>query len=175
MARWEVTITKQIGAETWTNVYWVEAETLDAAGNVAAGIVGRERAMHYQQVEFVSYRVSDGVPGTDIFRIVPIGQNGAVAPTGQLLPLFNTLRVDFGAAAGRPSRKYLRGCLAEDDIDFIFVQAAAKTRAQTYGTLMIEDNAFVDVDGQDLITAVVYQQVQMRQLRRGSKRRPPTP
>lgn len=175
MALWEVTINKELGDEEWTNVYWCEAANIDAAADFGFAVYERERAASYSQVYFKSYRVSDGIPNTDVFRIVPLGNNGAVAPTADLLPLFNTVRVDFGAAQGRPSRKYLRGVLTEGDIQYITVQINALARIQDYASAMRDDDRYVDVDGQPILTGAPAPLVQMRQLRRGSKRRIPVP
>jgi hypothetical protein len=175
MALWEITINKELGDEQWTNVYWVEADTLQLASAEGFQIFSYERAVHYTQVYFRSYRVSDGQPGTDVFVIVPLGTNGLKVPTGDLLPLFNTIRVDFGTAIGRPSRKYLRGCLTEADIQFTTINGGGLAAAIEYSVNMFELESYKDVDGQDIISGTASPVVQMRQLRRGSKRRIPTP
>src|SRR6184192_1675970 len=93
----------------WSNTYPVQATDIDAAVTAVAGIPNHERPLHGDNVTITRMRVSDIVPGTDVFVIVPVGLVGTAfsAADQEWLPLFNTVRVDIQVAGGgRPSRKY---------------------------------------------------------------------
>ena len=172
MALWKVTIQKHWDIEYWTNSYTVEAATLDDAHDAGMAIALLEVGIHSDQVLFDKMTVGDNIPGTDVFRTTILSANGERAAVGALDPLFNVVRVDFSVGQGRPSRKYLRGILVENDavgsniasglIDFINAE---------YVQPLIDLAAYVDVDGQAITSGSCYELVAMRQLRRGSKRR----
>jgi hypothetical protein len=158
--------------ETWTNRYIVEATDLTLALLSSEAIYDAEVAIHLDVVQFTRYRVSDMDPDTDTFVIVPKSDTGARTTTGQTLPLFNVVRVDFPAGTGRPSRKYLRLPIQESeqangDLDTGLI-ALVNT---DYGTVLGDISAYVDVDGEPLGSGVAHPRVGMRQLRRGSKRK----
>jgi hypothetical protein len=169
---WQIDVQKQLGTEYWTNVYHCAAANQTAAKAVAAEIVILERQMHRQVVTFTSYRVAP-YPGPSEGTIIPIGQPGLL--TGTLhLPLFNVLRVDFPAPTGRPSRKYYRLPIGEDDQTDGFINEATRLTFQSYVDTFFaepESDSLIDVDGQPLTSGVVMRAVGMRQLRRGSRRR----
>ncbi len=173
MPLFQVDIEKQLGSEFWSN-RWI-VDVADLANAVALGefIWEGEQAFHSTAVTFTRYRASSLQQGDGVFSIVPIGEQGARASGGTLLPLFNTLRADMPAETGRPSRKYWRGVLTEGDIDgsavvsdfglFMLYFAGALDPAAT--------NQIVDPQGQTLTGLIVHPFVQMRQLRRGRRRR----
>jgi hypothetical protein len=174
---WVVDSEKMLQGEYWTNRYIVAAATLGEATAAGNMIIGVERPIHAQNVLFTKYRVSDGVPDTDTYQVFNVNQYGTADHAGSpLLPLFNVLRVDFNTeGGGRPSRKYLRGCLAEIHIDFNTIRPADIAAWNTgYAAGMASLAAFVDVDGQQISGGSIYPFVSMRQLRRGSKRKAPT-
>lgn len=171
MSIFKVDIEKQLGTEFWTNVYYVDAESLTAAHAIGAEIVVAERGIHSNLVTFTKYRTSDMVPGTDQFITEPLNVQGAVAANSSLLPLFNVLRVDLGVGVGRPSRKYLRGVLYEDTVTFDTVDpAAVAVYDADYANDLEIIEELVDIDGQPIINVTVNPKVGMRQLRRGSRR-----
>lgn len=172
MALFTLDIEKQLDAEFWTNRYIISAPDLQTATLVSATVLDLERLVHLVAVTFTKYRVADILPGTDLFNIVPINQPGQRGSVTTLLPLFNTIRVDFGVEQGRPSRKYLRGTLTENDIEFNTVSTVLRDFVlNTYALPLVAQGFYVDVDGQDITSASVFTDVQMRQLRRGSRRR----
>lgn len=170
-----VDIQKRYVTEYWTNRYCVSAADLGAAETIATAIVACERAIHLSTVEFDKARVSDFNPATDTYSILTLGGVGGVAiSSNQMMPLFNCVRVDFNVSGGgRPSRKYLRGCLHHADMAAAFEVTQARRDAVllNYGTPMASQTGYVDVDGQEIIQAVVHRDVAMRQLRRGTRRR----
>lgn len=170
-ANWSLDIEKVIGTEYWTNRYMLSNPSLESAILTAAAIVDAERAVHAAGVTFTRYRISDVDPTTDNFVIVPLGTAGLRIITTSL-PLFNVARVDFPAGTGRPSRKYLRLPIAEEDQDNgTFTSTFVSLINQNYGVVLGDIDEFVDVDGEPLGTGICQPKVGMRQLRRGSKKR----
>lgn len=167
-----VDIEKLLGDERWTNRYLLESETLAAANQVGLTIVEREKDIHYNTVQIVALRTRDTDPSTSVFITTPLQQVGSRGlNNSQVLPLFNCARVDFPAGQGRPSRKYYRGCLTELDInggniDFSSVGTVFDTMLGFMAVLPL-----VDPQGAPLQEGVLMPRVQMRQLRRGSKRK----
>lgn len=172
---WRISIEKFMasGAEYWTNIYYNNNATLADAVIRAGELVAAERPLYGPQVTVTKARVDDFTEGTDVGQTIVYNLPGTRTAdlSGSYLPLFVTARVDFGAAdAGRPSRKYLRGTLTEDDLlGPLSLSAASIARLQTYADA-ITDGSSCDVDGADLTTGVPWPAPQMRQLRRGKKR-----
>lgn len=167
-------IQKRLASEFWTNRYIVRGTNIASAVVTSELVVAQERTVHSTLVTFVNARVSDAST-TEQYTIIPIGELGERNQTA-LLPLFNTLRLDFGASTGRPSRKYFRGVLGESDINGDAVLGFAEFTAFANGLL----NLFAEVEGEDgivdpqgtlLVSSDIYPFVQMRQLRRGKRRR----
>jgi len=174
MPIWRVTINKMMVAagRNWTNVYFVDVADGAAAQTAANSFVTAERSFHLVEVLFTSARVDDNTPDTDIYDTFAINAFGQRTHGSQIMPLWNTLRVDFNTAgSGRPSRKYYRGCLSEGDVDFLQLGAASVTEFQTGADAIAAVTSYVDVDGQDIINGEVYPFPQMRQLKRGSKKK----
>lgn len=174
MARFQVDIEKRLGSEFWTNVWQIEAPDLANAVLTAGAIVSAERVAHSTAVTFTRHRVSSVAQGDGIYAITPIGLQGQ-ANTGDLLPLFNTLRLDFTAPVGRPSRKYFRGCLGEAIISGDAVNTSVFVGfANEVFDLFSPDGTqtgVVDPQGEPLNAVVVWPFVQMRQLRRSRRKR----
>lgn len=172
MAIWQIDIQKSFGTEFWTNVYHGEVADQDEAVAFANALVDLEKHIHCVGVIFVNYRVRP-YPGPAEGTTYALTGEGLVT-AGAWVPLFNVLRVDFPAPTGRPSRKYYRLPLVEGDIENDALSTAKVGALQT-----VFDNFFLgspsapacDVDGQHLNRGVVFRQIGMRQLRRGSRRR----
>lgn len=174
MAIWNVDVQKRLGSEFWTNRYIVRGTNIASAIITANAISEVERIAHSNLVTFVNHRVSDaGV--SEEYAITPLNVAGLRGETN-LLPLFNTLRVDIAAATGRPSRKFYRGVLGEVDINGEAVLGNTAFTDLVNGLV----NLFSEIEGEDglidpqgtLFTgATLHPFVQMRQLRRGTRRR----
>lgn len=158
-------------ASYWTNVYWIDAATLVDAGAVLTNIKNAELPLYTSGIIVTNGRVDDAVPDTDVYLTLPYNNAGTRAgPTSDIAPLWVTSRVDFGVSGmGRPSRKYLRGTLWEEDFTYNGLSANQLTRLNTYGAAIV-GLTVVDPDGQDLISYSPFPAPQMRQLRRGKKR-----
>lgn len=167
-----LTIEKMYQGEYWTNVYWLSTDLSDSAA-AAVDILAAERAITLSPVLFTKMRIDDGVEDTDVFVTSSPNLFGLRSPGGnEMVPLFNVLRVDFAAGVGRPSRKYMRGVLTEDDVIFNTIRATPlATLDAAYAAVVAAVTAFVDVDGEDITSGASYPFVGMRQLRRASKKK----
>lgn len=170
---WKVDIEKQLGTEFWTNVYYVNAESITAAAPIANEIVQAERAISHISVQFRKFRISDIDPETELFFtqvLNVIGLRGTA--TNYPIPLFNVVRADLSTATGRPSRKYLRGVLCETDILGNGIEVTTLGEISVaYGDALEAIEELVDVDDQPFTAVTINPFVAMRQLRRGSRRR----
>lgn len=173
MPLYTVDIEKRVGSEFWSNRYIVQATTLAAAQVVADDITGIERSFHINNVLFTRYRVSTLASNDDSYVIVPVGLLGQRVVGSSGLPLFNTLRMDFPAPSGRPSRKFYRGVLSEGDINGDAITESFVDAASDISGLLGNEgiDGIVDPQNQYLGSAVVHPFVQMRQLRRSRRRR----
>lgn len=172
MPLYQVDIEKLYRGEYWTNRYVLNAASIDEAHAVGGNIVAYERAIHLATVDFTKYRTSDFVKGNDLYIVGTLGLKGQALTTTDYLPLFCCCRVDFSVGYGRPSRKYLRLPLEEANQNDGGLVAAFRDSVNTkYIQPLVALAAFVDVDGQKLVSGSVFPQVAMRQLRRGSKRK----
>jgi len=172
MPLFSLDIEKELGGEFWTNRYILELDDITQAVLAGNTITGFELAIHYDIVNFTKYRVSDLNPETDVYVIVPIGAAGERTFVGSYLPLFNVVRVDFPAGTGRPSRKYLRLPINENEVDNgVLASGLIALINSEYGVPLGDFELFVDVDGQPIGTGIVSPKVAMRQLRRGSRRK----
>lgn len=174
MALFQVDIQKQYQQTFWTNVYHVRADSVSQSLATVNLLVDAEAEIHHNTVLIQKARVSTAAAGDDTFTTVNYNRAGERIGNVELLPLFNTLRIDVNTASGRPSRKYYRGVLSEGDIVGNQITASFANVI----TLLVDafatdasDSGYVDVDDQEFISAVIFPRVQMRQLRRGSRKR----
>lgn len=173
MPRFKVDIEKLFNGEYWTNRWFVDAASLTEAEEFGVAVIlQNERTFHFSVVTFTKVRVSDVIEGTDQFITTPSNQPGLLAiGDAQILPLFNTVRVDLRAGFGRPSRKYYRAPLTEAVVNGdTLVATYANTVADAMDSILTTINV-VDPQNTPITQATVFPQVQMRQLRRGSRRR----
>lgn len=170
----QIDIEKVYLGEFFSNRYLCSLAVSGTIGDaVVAAVVAAEKQAMYDQVFFLRARHSTLTPGDDVYRnYVLTGSGVRPTPVDGLLPQFNVIRVDFQPTAGRPSRKYLRGTLAEKDIvgstiDPILIG----TNINAYIAAIVAEDDIVDPQGDDLVSGTAIPTVAMRQLRRGSKRR----
>lgn len=174
MPVYTIDIQKRIGSEFWTNRYIGTYAAMVNAVAAAQSIVASERTIHSTLVSFVNFRVSNaGI--SEEYTIVPVNLAGQRGETN-LLPLFNTLRYDLAAEVGRPSRKFYRGVLGEVDIsgDAITVNSAFTDHGLFLLASSVEPETPVglhDPQGDMFVDVTVHPFVQMRQLRRGKRKR----
>jgi hypothetical protein len=124
------TITKSVGGRgggrKWTNryPYEVDADIDDPIHTaVIERIVGAERGIHYNVVDFLGAHIARyahtptefGVNGA--FVSIALEGTGARVPTTVLMPSEAVLRVFRSARTDRPGAMSYRGCLSFDDIE----------------------------------------------------------
>lgn len=172
MPLYQLEIEKYYNGEYWVNRYMLTGATLSAMGSPAASILNAERAITDNRILFTKMNIRTAAVGDDEYTTVPVNlMGGSSNPTIDLMPLFVVLRVDFAAAVGRPSRKYIRGSLIESSVTGMSVNSAIVTAYNTnYASVVAAVAEFCDVDGDDIISGAVNPNVGMRQLRRGSKK-----
>lgn len=170
----QIDIQKVMGNEYWTNRYLTDLAVGTAEAEALATLIAEaEQDFLYNVVTIDKIRIATLTPGDDVFQV----WNPALVGTrtfsaGTLLPLFNVVRIDFGAGLGRPSRKYFRGALAEVDVDGNVLTNTFRTGpAAAYATAIADAPNIVDPQGSELIGFSVSIPIGMRQLRRGSRRR----
>lgn len=182
MAVFKVEIFKGFGGESWGNVYHLEADDLTEAQTAAITLAAEERDIHLNTVQFLYIRVADIDPGTDLFVTIPLAGVGDNDVRGQMLPLWDTFRVDLTVSAGRPGRKYYRGVLCTEDLTDnngtidLTLSGALVANVQAMIDSLEASSPLIEPDEDPFTTAVAWPRVQMRQLHR--KRRTsgtPTP
>lgn len=174
----KVEIFKHFGtSRPWANTYLLDAADLLAAQGMADSIVAAETALHYETVIYDRVLVSSTVPLDGVFEVTPLSTTGTRNADGvQMLPLFNTVRVDFHAVGGgRPSRKYYRAPIGEfeqaDGLLNLDTLASWQSLIDTFvAALASASVAWVDPQSQVIDAGAVQRPVQMRQLHRKRKK-----
>jgi hypothetical protein len=160
----------------WTNVYHVDAVDLFTAAAAASGTLAPALAPFlHVSAQIVKTLTSDPTtPGSFIEDALGIvGSNGDV---GQLLPLFNSIRVLFPIlSGGRPDYKFVKGLLTEGMQNNGLIDASVLTALETGFTSLI---SAMSTAGANLVsdtlegwaTVTAQEAVQMRQLHRRRRR-----
>lgn len=165
-------IEKAYNGEFWVNRYHIEAADLAGALSVLGSIYAVEHVVHDTRIMFTKMTVRTNTEGDYAFITQPLNTMGQGAHVGDLLALHNVVRVDFGTGIGRPSRKYLRGCLSEGEVAAFDITPSIVTFFNdNYATPLAALAGYVDVDGQAITSGTTSPKVGMRQLRRGSKKK----
>lgn len=168
----ELEIEKVYNGEYWVNHYYLNSADLSAAGSPAAAILNAERAFHDSRITFTKFTVRTTADLDYVYTTVPVNLPGlSGAGASDLMPLFVVMRVDMGATAGPPSRKYYRGVLKEDAVTGMQINSAFISGTATAVAALAAVTALCDPQGDDIITALINPNVGMRQLRRGSKKK----
>jgi len=177
MALFRIQVFYQQGTgQKWTNVYHVDAADLFTAAAAASGVLAPALApwLHVSS-QIVKTLTSDPeTPGS--FIEAALGITGSNGDTGQLLPLFNSVKVLFPIlSGGRPDYKFVKGLLTEGMQDNGLVSAGVLSALETaFGTLITDmstsgANLVSDtLEGWSVVTA--QQAVQMRQMHRKRRR-----
>lgn len=175
-----IEIRKSYNNRSWSNDYLVVAANMDAAAAQAARLLTMERTFHLARVQFLFYMVSTIQKADRVFRHVAVNAPGQAGGVGlQVLPLFNTARVDLTTVDSDPARKYYRIPLPEDAVadgiisdvwrgtigDAVFAALTGTAPAIT----------LVTTKGNVVTGMAVLQEVQERQLRRRRKKKASTP
>lgn len=168
----QIDIQKRLGAEYWTNVYYVNLPDLEEGLSAAIVIADAERAFHSQAIVFDKVRVSVYGPDVDSYITQPLGGTGNVTADQPILPLFCTLNVVFTAGLNRPGRKFYRVGWTRAAVDVGFSWRAAERNIAEQAILnMLQTVPLQDRGGGAYGAVVLDERIGMHQLRRGSKRR----
>lgn len=98
----------------WSNVYHIRAATISAAAGQADAVAAAEESFHWNNVFFTRARVSlEGAPGS--FTIVTLNVAGIGGDALDQIPLFNVARASLNVLYGRPSFKFYRLPMREQD------------------------------------------------------------
>jgi len=160
------------GDRFWTNVFHVNALTLDAAvawaNTTLVSALVSEMGEMFTAVRTVVDHLAD-----DTFTSTPISQAGAAS--GDFLPLFNTAKVLFPIAGGRPDYKFMRGWLQEASVSDGNITDGAITVIEGVFDGLITDSGDAGVDlvdsaGNLWTISSCQKAVQMRQLHRKRKK-----
>lgn len=164
---------KIINGQYWTNRYLLDLDGPESVSDaMILSVVASEKVIHSSAVGFVSARVSDDVIGTDNFRIFPLSGVGTQPVTGGTLPGWMTTRVDFGISFGRPCRKYYRSYVGEVAIDgHVWIAEYVASIQTTLTDLLALIPTFCDPQGNHWQSVITKTEAQMRQLRRGSRKK----
>lgn len=164
--------------KTRQGLYWTNRWLLDAASpadvtvTMVENIAVREMNFHANTCIAVSARVSDMVPDTDNFYIYPLNFIGEQTDSTEPLPGYVTMRADFGVGPGRPLRKYWRVYIGEGHTTGgVWTSTYVDAVNTQMDLLLAAVPTICDPQGNVAITVAAKSQLQMRQLRRGTRKR----
>jgi hypothetical protein len=171
-------IRKTWSGHNWSNDYQIEAPDMADAEGLTLAILAFERAIHLDVVTFVYWRVSTVAVGDRIFRHQVVNLPGLLSPSSsELLPLFNTARLDMATVDSDPCRKYYRIPLTEaQQANGVIVSGVQTSWNALFATCVAawpSTARVVSGAGHNVIGGTIFPNVQMRQLHR--HKRPPLP
>lgn len=173
MTLWDVAIKKQRVDEQWVNVYVINAPNVGAAVAVGQEIAILERAVHLVSVSFISVTAEPRTLPPGGGTVLALTGTGSVAVSTEELPLFNVVRVWLRPATGKPSQKYLRLPLRENDTTAMAVHATTAAAIDTsYAQQLLTIPELVDPQGQAFVSAGVAPLIGNRQLSWKRRARP---
>jgi hypothetical protein len=164
----------QAGVGEWRNVYHLNAASIGDANLIADTIINAEEAMHSDQVDFLSKRISDTAHLEPTITTFLTAQNGDQSWGVDQLPFWNVCRVDFrDASGGRMERKYYRLGLTLSEVDGTKISVGIVTTLQAViDTLVSDVIALCSPTGDTVVEGVVDVRVGMRQLHWHRRKRP---
>lgn len=167
------------GERFWTNVFHVNALTIDAAASFANIVLAPACAEpmdgSFRVVKTLVSHIAD-----DTFVTTPLNIQGGGSGS-PYLALFNTVKVLIGVGGyGRNDYKFFRGILTEMNQNNGLVETSLMTAMDTLWNGVIADGTasgvdLVDNEGNLWLVASTQRAVQMRQLHRKRKKLVPTP
>lgn len=168
-----VTIQKAYQQRYWVNVYHLDT-AFDESSAALNALIAAERAVHFTGVLLTTARLSTVAEGDEAYITVPVNQFGQKnSGNTQVMATFIAARIDFAAGLGRPSRKFIRGSLQEEEVNGWDISGPGAAAYATYGAAVVAVPGICDVDGEALTGYAVYPQITGRQHRRGSKKKNP--
>lgn len=167
----KVTIQKTFNQRYWVNVYHLDTAVADSA-DAAVALIAAERAVHHISVLLTTCRLATVTPGDDVYVTLPVNQFGQKnSGATNMMATFIAARIDFACAVGRPSRKFIRGSLQEEEVNGWTLAGPGASLYATYGAAVIAVPGICDVDGEELTGSAVWPEITGRQHRRGSKKK----
>ena len=176
MAIYEVSIRKTLAANplfAWSNVYHVEAASLDEASTLAGTLTTLEESIHNSFVAFHSVHVKERVVAA-VGRTIPLAGLGTWTTVGDALPAFVAVRVDLTPSAGRTGRKFYHVLVTENmQADGILDSAAQSYIQDAFDSIATDFSAWLtDPTGTYFYTsAAVSLQLTQHQFKRKWARR----
>lgn len=159
----------------WTNVWHVDGASIpDVANSFSATAVPDLLPLLDSSCQLVRYLVSD-LAGVQ-FDSVDINEAGTSTASGDMLPLFNSVKVLLNdGQLGRPDLKYLKGLVTESvqtggELNATFVSAVDVLVTTLLSDMSANATPLCSEDGNEYVTASVQPAVQMRQMHRKRKR-----
>lgn len=173
---YRVQIDKGMGLTHWSNDYLLVETSMDNAAAHALNLINMERSIHGDIVTFNWARISTYNTGDRVFRHIPINLPGQQeAHDADWLPIFNTLRADFGTTDADPCRKYFRCPVLEVwQTNGVITPSVLTTLTNLIAVVLPGGStpvAIVSSKGNLVTSLSVHPQVQMRQTYRRSKRK----
>lgn len=167
------------GSSKWSNVWHVSASDISTAA-VAFESIGVPDLLPLlnNACQLDSLLTSD-LDGAE-FITTPINAAGTSGASGDLLPLFNSVKVLFtDGSLGRPDYKFFKGLLTEGgQVDGVIDGTTLGVIGGLVSALITDMDSdgepLVSVDNDQYTSATVQPAVQMRQMHR-RRRRTPTP
>lgn len=153
--------------ETWENVYMINEVNALEALDVLNAIMAFEAAVHTDTVGFIGNRATNIVNKNDSRSVVGALTYGdrSVATLGQVLPLWNCMRVVISSEGGRPEQKYLRLPLYEANSEGFNISGELVTYVQdNYVVPLLAMAQYVGPSGEAHSEGQAIQRMQMRQL-----------
>lgn len=159
--------------EYWVNTYNILAAWDSPAAFVAANaVVAAEQSLHLTNVIITKFRISDDILQTNNFRTTVVNQAGTRQIQGDLMPLFVTARLDLSTGSGYPNRKYYRGVLLESETSFTTFTNAFIVTFGVFGGALLGIPELCTLNNVPFTQSRPALSPAMRQLRKGSKKRP---
>lgn len=176
MPVFQLDLQKEFLGHFWTNRYFVLADDLADAFNARTDLTAGEQDIHTSNVRITKVRASTLTENDGVFLSETLNVAGTLSSSGNGLPLFNVVRVDWSAGTTRPARKFYRSLLATGEVGSAFqwtsgvvgtIQAALEAMQDALSTIGLP---LVNRQGTVLGTPIVKLDIAMRQLRRGTRR-----
>lgn len=169
MAVYRITTHKRMpdhaGIKPWTNVYYADVADLSTALETGHVIAGIEVSILKEYVNIYKVSAVQPLPEHQPGASEVEDLNGTV--TGDfalMLPLFNSIRLVMNDGVGRPSQKYFRCPLQEDEISGgVLIGAFVDDVNANYSGFIIGVGGLCSNTGDPITDVVCQPQVQMRQ------------
>jgi hypothetical protein len=175
MALFRVTTQKRINAlnnEKWVNTYWIDALGVNTALDAGELIAGYEMETTCDDIEVYRITAKAMPSGPTAQRGVSIPGQYAIVPEN-LVPLFNTVRVILTDEVGRQESKYLRGMIAEANVQGFLISGELKTAIEdNYLTPLLAVLGLRGPNDEVISGGSVQQLIQMRQISWHRRTRP---